>query len=1030
MDGSKFLCFFALLSVRMLVIVNVQAQEQPYANLVAQQLDQRKGLSETSNALFFEDQRNNFWISSIDGLNCFDGVNTKVYRPGVDITGRKFNNIITSRVFVDAHQHHWFTTSDGIHQLSCDRKKMSSWHLRLLQDSSDLESVQLIHLEEKTGLIWLKALSGLYTTYVSNIKDSLKFLNNFSENSQRYVVLSSSTGKVEKIITSNLGANHFNIIEVSATRKVKKIHSVAVKENNYVFNIYVDEHRIAWIACSDGVYKYDVEAKKLVSTKGYTPNLENSQYLMFIDLIPYGERYFWVISYNRGLFLFDKQSQEAPFVRHCTDLMIGGKKVKLDRLDKIFAGRDGTIWLSNWERGLMYFNPSLIKSNYIAIDDHLKKGNRSTISSMQVVNRNKFYFTMPGSGLFAAMQVKNEWRVILINADAPFCKKIWMKNKNELFLVDDNSLYLYSFESNTLRKLFTIPANNQGIKDIVSIDGKSLVVHTTTELFTLDLQSLKIIKNRFTYTKDVNTIFKAGNNHLFINYRTDSLLIYARHSLSPLEYKISGVGRVNHIIASKEKFTFWIASSLGLFKLKLYPKLKLDYWGERDKLLQEALNGIAEDGSGRLWIGSNTGVLRVMPLSQSHSVHRFNEADGILDYQFTPACAENYKGQVLFFGGTNGICHIRPKKVQLVNTLSKVALQRILVNGNKLEIDFCNPSFFQFSCNQRNIFFNYNTSDFVGRNDNEFRYRLYKSRFDNASQPWVSIGNSGNINLAGLNKGKYVLDVIASNSDGIWTDKKYPHRLVFIIEPFWYETIWFYTLLFLLFLAITYFIYRNRLARIQDRANLKETELKILRLQMNPHFIYNCLSAIQSYVLKQNVDKANSLITSFAKLMRRVLTESVKSYLTLSEETELLESYLKTESLRFENRIHYYIEIDPSLDTDEIFIPSMILQPFVENAIVHGFKKKSESSLIKVTFRLHNAMLECCVEDNGGGLGSSVSNAQHQSKAIEITQRRLQLISTKGPEPASLQIINLADEDPASSGVRVRILIPRDLKAD
>jgi sensor histidine kinase YesM len=198
---------------------------------------------------------------------------------------------------------------------------------------------------------------------------------------------------------------------------------------------------------------------------------------------------------------------------------------------------------------------------------------------------------------------------------------------------------------------------------------------------------------------------------------------------------------------------------------------------------------------------------------------------------------------------------------------------------------------------------------------------------------------------------------------------------------------------------------------------------------MNPHFIFNSLSAIQSYIIQQNVDKADRLISNFAKLMRKILTDSVKANLSLQEEKDLLESYLLTESLRFENKINFEISIAEDLDPDGVFIPTMIVQPFVENAIVHGLKRKNGQGKIKVNFSQNNGMLEVVVEDDGDGFIKKESANTHQSKAIEITQRRLALLPNSGKESASLKSFNLADKDPSRSGFRIEMRLPLAYKA-
>lgn len=996
--------------------------------MVVKQLDQTLGLSETSNAFFEEDNRNNLWISSIDGLNRFDGISTTVYRPSLNANGYKFSSIVSSRVFIDNDKNYWYSTNDGIHKINCDLKTSASWPLLVGGDSTKkLQEVQIVHLQKDHNLVWLKASTGLYTIDLTKIGSSLKFVHAFPEETQRFVTITAKNGALQKIIATSLGGNTFFIVQFTGKGHVGKILPIKIKENHYVFNIIVEGDTIAWVTCSDGLYKYDLQKHQVTNLTPFAPDFAKEPNLMFIDLIPYGKRYLWIISYNKGLFLFDKYNLKSPFVQHFSSVIMNGEKIKLDYLDKIFALKDGTICLANWNSGLMYFNPTLVKSNSIMPEYGITKDVKTATTSMCVVNKNKIYFTVPEIGLFEGKFENGEWITELISGQLVRCKKIILKNSNELFLADDGSVFHYVIDSKKLEKLLYLPKNQGGIKDICLMDQHALVVQSSDRLLKLDLDKNLPVNEKMLGVGQVNTIHKLNNSTIAINYFTDSLLIVKMQKGEFLPFiKTVGIGRVNHIITSKIPHTYWIASSLGLLKLEVSPNLKIEYFWKKHIKLRQAFNGVVEDRHGNLWLSSNSGISQVIFTGKTILVNKFNDLDGMLGGQFTPGCAINFNNELFLFGSRNGIQSIESDKIALQHQIPNINLKAVTVDGEPIDADLCNLGNFQFKCFQRNIGFYFTTSDFVGLNENEFQYRLYKTHFPNEQYKWINIGNSGNINLASLNKGDYTLEVIVCNSDGIWMKKQSATKIKFQIQPYWYETTWFYTLLLVAFIVLTYLIYRNRLRRIQQKATLTETELKVLRLQMNPHFIYNCLSAIQSYVVKQNVDKANGLIVSFSKLMRKVLTESVKPYLSLGEEKELLESYLRTESLRFENKLNFQVEIDPALDADEVFIPTMILQPFVENAIVHGFAKGVNTSQITISFKPKGNMLECTVQDNGAGLGNSPGNEKHQSQAIEITQKRLQLIS----KSASMQLINLVDQSPSEHGVMVILLLPLDLKPD
>ena len=1013
---------FALLILVFFSFLQLKAQNQAFNALILKKLDQGLGLSETSNALFYEDNKNNIWISSVDGLNKFDGNKVVVYRPRLNKKNKIFSNSINSKVFMAPSGRFLFSTPDGLHSISPDFSHVKSWQIPDPLTHKTLDEIQLIQCDSQ-GVLWLTSDSKLYSFDDRSGRIRIKVIGSFPKFSQRYLFLKKKKAPYFSIVSIGQMTDTLHIVEIDQAASVCKISNLKIgQQKKSILNAVLEADSIAWIICTNGLYKYDLKNLKPVNTQPYRPHSGIDTTTTFVDLISYDERYLWIITYEKGLFVFDKR--QSTFVKHYTHGYLEGQKISFNRLDKIFKGKDGTIWLANWEMGLYYFNPKLIKFNSIFLDRADGSSSKVAVSSLATRNKNEIYFAIPNHGAFSATKVNENWEINPLTKEIPGCKELILLNAQTLILADTKSIFLYKLKTNKLEKIYSSSTNLK--KLILLNDLQYLLVRTDKALFTFNLRSRLIVPNPFPEIKNLNTV-QVRNKLLFFNCSSDSLMIFEqRGSGYQLLEKLSGIGRVNHISESREKNIYWIASSQGLIKLDLnLKKKKLSYLSDKTSSLEQSFNAVLEDLTGNLWLASNSGIIKCTIQNTSVKVNRFTENDGVLNYQFSEGVAARV-GDRLFFGGPKGTHTVDVLEATLDKRIPKICLQEIDVNGLKLNEggNLCDLEHYTFLPKQRNITFKFSTSDFVGIKENLFQYRISRSNFFDKSTKWVNVDANGVINLAGLNKGYYTIELIVSNSDGVWMDKKNPRRINFQIKPYWYETTLFYIFLLALFIITTYFVYRNRLRRIQERANLTDTELKVLRLQMNPHFIYNCLAAIQGYVLKQNIDKANGLISSFSKLMRRVLTESVKSYLTLGEEIELLESYLKTESIRFEDQLNYRFEVDPSLDSDEILIPSMILQPFVENAIVHGFNKKTKSSLIKIAFQPQKNMLKCTVEDNGAGLGTSVNSMQHQSKAIEITTKRLELISLKRNEPASLRIINLVEEDPSLTGVRVEILLP------
>lgn len=197
---------------------------------------------------------------------------------------------------------------------------------------------------------------------------------------------------------------------------------------------------------------------------------------------------------------------------------------------------------------------------------------------------------------------------------------------------------------------------------------------------------------------------------------------------------------------------------------------------------------------------------------------------------------------------------------------------------------------------------------------------------------------------------------------------------------------------------------------------------------MNPHFIFNSMNSISSYLLQKDIETANDYLGRFARLMRKILLVAEQPYLTLYEEIALLEQYMQAEAMRFEDKFQYTFDVSEGIDTDDILIPTMILQPFVENAIWHGIANKGKKGKITITFQQQEDRLICAITDNGIGRKMASQNraADHESKAISITQRRLELLANKPSvtfQP-SLEIIDLKDNQNQPIGTKVLLQLP------
>lgn len=215
-------------------------------------------------------------------------------------------------------------------------------------------------------------------------------------------------------------------------------------------------------------------------------------------------------------------------------------------------------------------------------------------------------------------------------------------------------------------------------------------------------------------------------------------------------------------------------------------------------------------------------------------------------------------------------------------------------------------------------------------------------------------------------------------------------------------------------------------AALQQRA--KELEVQALRSQMNPHFIFNCLNAINFFILSHETEAAADYLTKFSRLMRMIMNHSRHSFITLAEELEVLQLYLDMERLRFKDAFDYHIVLEDELDTGDISIPPLLLQPFVENAIWHGLMHKEERGTLTISLRLEEDTLTCIIRDNGVGRKraaflKSKSAEKHKSMGLQITAERMALLTGTGEPGHYFKIEDLYDSEGNAVGTKVVLTI-------
>lgn len=351
-----------------------------------------------------------------------------------------------------------------------------------------------------------------------------------------------------------------------------------------------------------------------------------------------------------------------------------------------------------------------------------------------------------------------------------------------------------------------------------------------------------------------------------------------------------------------------------------------------------------------------------------------------------------------FSNDTFVYCVLKDKVIRILPEISKslkqqISLSKIFCGNSELNIE----SLKSLSRYWNNLKFSVSLLDYSGAEDILYAYRL------NNHSDWIDLP-SNTIQLRDLNPGLYNIEILAKNkySNAELAIKTIP----LTINQLWFKTPWFLVLcnLFLATLVFYYYNYlqsqRNKVNSIIQKLeyNLRDSQVKLLENQMNPHFIFNSLTSIKSFIQSSDIKNADYYLSHFSKLMRLYLDTSRKSQITIKEELDLINHYLVLEKMRFDNRFSYEISIDPQVLDNEIQIPTMLIQPIVENSIKHGLFHRPNNGLIKIDIRSESTYIIIIISDNGIGMNKSMQLksldlTRHDSHASTIVREKISLIN-------------------------------------
>jgi ligand-binding sensor domain-containing protein len=691
------------------------------------------------------------------------------------------------------------------------------------------------------------------------------------------------------------------------------------------------------------------------------------------------------------------------------------KNVKEDTLFKgfvvntLFMDKEGCYWAGGVNTGLLKI-----------IDKKIRKGaTNGSGKSIRHISGKGDDLLLASDNSKLLIESKNQHKIVnlALSNDDPNnitqrsinrVREIIHDSSNRYLVITDASLHWMEKD-----RLISSNLSFNGLK-AACIYKSNIFLATKWGIFLLD-KNLAVIDTLF-IGRTVSVAAKAGSVYVGSNmglhvYDTQKKRIVA-HYLDSFQ--------INKVYCLESNT--YIGTENGLYYLDVKNNIH-EASGLNSKLTDKNINCFARYGQ-FLFVGTNEGLFRInMEDKTERELISYKVADGILDNKINTIYINK---DLVYIGTPNGVCFF-DVHTQTVNSICTLNLLKFSVDGEVRDF----TQHVSLGSNARNI-----NIDFVAvapKSNGEVTYYYQLEGFDDS----VKTTMNDYLTYAKLPSGNYHLSIYAINKNGVRSAVK---ELYFdIAKPFWLRW-WFLVPIFCVLGIVIFVLYKRHIYNLRQKMAEKEriktliaeSEQKALRAQMNPHFIYNCLNSIQQFFISNDLENGNRYMTRFGTLLRQTLQNSEKQYITIQEESNYIKTYIELEQLRFSNSFTYSIEIDEVLLHNNALIPSMVIQPFVENAIEHGLHYKTSGvGKIEIKFRLdkNQQAIECEITDNGIGLTKSTMLKQskittHQSKGIGITKSRLQVLNMGKEEKVNLTINEQFDEEGNSKGTTVGFQFP------
>ncbi|MDZ7777482.1 MAG: histidine kinase [Bacteroidales bacterium] len=721
--------------------------------------------------------------------------------------------------------------------------------------------------------------------------------------------------------------------------------------------------------------------------------------------------------------------------------------------------KDNTPWLSFTKHGVIKYSDL----TFSTVTQHLLKDH--SVSTVFKDKDDGYWFTTLSNGVYYAPNLSiRSLSDSFLAPDNSNIADVLKTNDNLLLFSRNNQMHVATTDNNNrIKKNRTYNISNSSYNLLNSVSkyndllyvGGNIHLHKVSghNNYKFTKTPIKIESTSNVVTSGIKSIYLSPEGKLFLGNAASFLKEIGWKKDTLLVERISRF-RTSCIVPDPDNKHLWLGSLYGLYQYNV-DKNHLIYHGDLSNDLQNRISDIVVIDSSTIAFGSRgNGVVIYNHHKKESTV--LNKADGLNSHYITSLLL---KDSLLWAGTNQGINIICLKNTNTPirqitrssglpdNHINKIRIfDSVIFVATKKGVSYFNPDIIKKDTTSLPVYiqkitggYSHNKTDqpikvpypkntlgfhyspLVYNHDKKLQYRY---RIKGLNETWQYTTNN-EVFFPYIPYGDYVFEIAVKNKVGLWS--KEATAVPFTIEkPYWKST-WFFIIagivLLLFVLVITMLIIRNRKIKEEAQQSISKYRQQALSNQMNPHFLFNSLNSIHRFLLENKSAFASKYLSKFAKLMRLFLENSSKEMVTIKKELEIIELYLELENLRMKNAFDYRIHMPPSADLSNMLIPAMIIQPVVENAILHGIRYlQNTRGLIEISFTIKDDLLQIAVYDNGVGMAKASElehKSMHTSRGSAIVRKRIRLLNQLNYSNITLDYLDLQKEGTPMQGTKV-----------